>query len=152
MPLVLTVSSRPLNSTRTERDDLGDQIYRQIKVAIVDGRLRPGETLPTIARLRRELGVAPSTIMAAYRSLAEDGLTEGRRAFGTVVKARTDRAVDDLAEERLVESLVSLCRELGVSQDRLPALCASALEHFAAGPSEENGANVRVAASGNSQA
>ncbi len=66
-------------------------VYRQIvdaiRVHLVDGRLAPGEQLPTVRRLAGELGVHHNTVAGAYRELAEEGwLDLGRRRGATVLK------------------------------------------------------------------
>lgn len=54
---------------------------------ISEGRLRPGERLPTVRDLAAELGVSPATVSQAWRRLGASGLLESRRRLGTVVRA-----------------------------------------------------------------
>jgi len=56
-----------------DRKDLSGEIYRQIRRAIVDGRLRPGEFLPPSRELARRLSVARTTVTVAYDRLAGEG-------------------------------------------------------------------------------
>ncbi|UYG17859.1 GntR family transcriptional regulator [Brachybacterium huguangmaarense] len=67
--------------------DLADPTppYEQIRRAVLDqvraGRLRPGDRLPTIRSLARDLGLAPGTVGRAYKELEEaDVLVTGRGA------------------------------------------------------------------------
>jgi GntR family transcriptional regulator/MocR family aminotransferase len=53
-----------------DRKDLSGEIYRQIRRAIIDGRLRPGEPLPPSRELARRLSVAGNTVTVAYDRLA----------------------------------------------------------------------------------
>lgn len=64
------------------------QIAASAELAVRDGLLAVGEPLPTVRDLAAQLGVAPGTVAAAYRTLRERGLvqTDGRR--GTWVRAR----------------------------------------------------------------
>ena len=68
-----------------DRTDLSREIYRQIKRAIVDGRLRPGESLPPSRELARRLSVARSTVTVAYDRLAGEGFVSSRVGAGTFV-------------------------------------------------------------------
>ena len=52
-------------------------VYRQIadavRVAALDGRIRPGDRLPPTRDLARQLGVNRQTVVAAYEFLATEG-------------------------------------------------------------------------------
>ena len=67
------------------RRQLTREIYRQLRAAIVDGRLGPGERLPPTRELALRLAVARTTIMALYDRLLSEGFTEARVGRGTFV-------------------------------------------------------------------
>ena len=67
------------------RQDLTEQIYRQVRAAIEQGRLRAGDQLPASRTLAKELGVSRNTVGSAYEWLAGEGLLEGRQGAGTFV-------------------------------------------------------------------
>ena len=50
-----------------------EQICRQIKGAIAAGKLKPGEPLPSIRALARELRISVITTKRAYEELERDG-------------------------------------------------------------------------------
>jgi GntR family transcriptional regulator / MocR family aminotransferase len=58
--------------------DLTGEIYRQLRRAIVDGRLRPGDLLPPSRELSRSLGVSRTTITVAYDRLAGESFVTSR--------------------------------------------------------------------------
>ncbi|MEV7021985.1 PLP-dependent aminotransferase family protein [Kitasatospora sp. NPDC093558] len=62
-------------------------IADEISTAITDGRLRPGEQLPTQRAFARSRGIAASTAGRVYRELARRGLTTGEVGRGTFVRA-----------------------------------------------------------------
>ncbi|MBW8739286.1 MAG: PLP-dependent aminotransferase family protein [Streptomyces turgidiscabies] len=65
--------------------DLSGQIYRQLRTAIHDGLLRPGDPLPPTRELGRRLDVARNTVGVAYERLVAEGYAEGRIGSGTYV-------------------------------------------------------------------
>lgn len=67
------------------RDDLSGEIYRQIRQAILDGRLRPGERLSATRELAAALTVARSTVAIAYETLVAEGFATSRTGAGTFV-------------------------------------------------------------------
>jgi len=74
------------------RTGLSDAVYRQLRAAILDGRLRPGESLPPSRELARRLSVSRNTITGAYDRLAAEGFLIGRIGSGTMVRAEGARA------------------------------------------------------------
>lgn len=62
-----------------------EQIARAIEDAIVTGKLRSGERLPTVRELSADLGVSGTTITAAFNKLAERGLICPEVGRGTFV-------------------------------------------------------------------
>ena len=67
------------------RSDLSGEIYRQIRQAILDGRLRPGERLSPTRELATALTVARSTVAIAYESLVAEGFATSHAGSGTFV-------------------------------------------------------------------
>ncbi|MFB9690891.1 PLP-dependent aminotransferase family protein [Amycolatopsis plumensis] len=69
------------------RGDLSVRIYRQLRDAVLDGRLRAGERLPPTRELARRLAVSRNTVAVAYDRLTADGFLTGRVGAGTYVSA-----------------------------------------------------------------
>ncbi|GAA1281808.1 GntR family transcriptional regulator [Planotetraspora silvatica] len=67
--------------------DLGGQIYRQIRAAVLDGRLRPGEPLSPSRELAQRLAVSRNTVTGVYDRLVAEGFAESRVGAGTFVRA-----------------------------------------------------------------
>lgn len=67
------------------RKHLSIEIYRQLRRAIIDGVLRPGELLPPSRELARRLSVSRTTVTVAYDRLAGEGYVESRVGAGTFV-------------------------------------------------------------------
>jgi GntR family transcriptional regulator/MocR family aminotransferase len=62
-------------------------IYGRLRDAIEEGRLRPGDRLPSSRDLARDLVVARNTVAAAYDALVAEGYAVGRVGAGTFVAA-----------------------------------------------------------------
>ena len=61
---------------------LVDQIVQQIGRAMHEGRLRPGDRLPSIRRLATTLKVSPFTVSDAYQRASAQGLVNSRPGSG----------------------------------------------------------------------
>lgn len=64
------------------------EIAADVEAAAAAGRAPAGTLLPPVRTLAGELGVAPGTVAAAYRLLAERGVVEGHRRAGTRIRHR----------------------------------------------------------------
>ena len=61
------------------------QIVSQVKYMVASRQLLPGQELPAIRVLAKQLLVTPNTIVKAYRELEVDGVVYKRRGAGTYV-------------------------------------------------------------------
>jgi len=64
---------------------LHKQIYDSYRVAILEGRLRPSQRIPSTRVLAAELGVSRFPVLNAYAQLLAEGYFESRVGAGTVV-------------------------------------------------------------------
>jgi GntR family transcriptional regulator/MocR family aminotransferase len=72
------------------RDELTVEIYRQLRQAILEDRLRAGERLPPTRELARRLGVSRTTVTLAYEQLADEGYVHARVGAGTFVSGHVE--------------------------------------------------------------
>lgn len=101
------------------------QLREAAIAAIADGRLVPGQKLPTVRALAMHLGLAVNTVAAAYKTLEAVQLIEGRGRAGTFIKLGDDPV---MAEARRVAiDAATRLSELGVDDDRAVALFRDAL-------------------------
>ena len=66
------------------------QLVEQVRQALLNGTLRPGDRLPTVKEVVGSLAINPNTVLKAYRDLEREGLVEGRQGVGTFVLRRPD--------------------------------------------------------------
>jgi GntR family transcriptional regulator / MocR family aminotransferase len=59
------------------------ELHRQLRTAIVGGRLRPGLRLPSTRTLARLYGIGRNTAVAAYDLLQSEGYIVAKRGSGT---------------------------------------------------------------------
>jgi GntR family transcriptional regulator/MocR family aminotransferase len=67
------------------RRDLAGEIFRQLRRAILDGRLPAGGRLPPTRELARRLSVSRTTVAVAYDRLTGEGFVTARVGAGTFV-------------------------------------------------------------------
>lgn len=75
---------------------LFDQIYRQVRDDILEGRLKPGAKLPSSRAWAARLGVSRTTILTALDQLRAEGYIESQRASAV----RISRQLPDDARRR----------------------------------------------------
>jgi GntR family transcriptional regulator/MocR family aminotransferase len=63
------------------------QIYDSFRTAILDGRLRPGQRIPSTRVLASEIGVSRFPVLSPYDQLLAEGYIESRVGAGTLVCA-----------------------------------------------------------------
>jgi GntR family transcriptional regulator len=61
------------------------QIADRVKFAVAAGVLRPGDLVPSVRELSKQLVVNPNTVARAYRELQNEGLLEPVRGTGLQV-------------------------------------------------------------------
>jgi GntR family transcriptional regulator len=102
-----------------------EQIVRQVKYAVAGGALKPGELVPSVRELARELAINPNTVARAYRELQGDRVLETVRgtglevASGAAERCRNERI--KLIRGRLKQVLAEAKRS-GLDADELRAL------------------------------
>ena len=106
---------------KLSRDDpvpLYDQVCAEIRRAIADGEIGPGERLPPAKDLAAVLNVNTNTVLRALRLLRDEGLLEFRRGRGVTVTGSARRGAV-LARAR---ELVQYARRHGYDRDELISL------------------------------
>lgn len=93
------------------------QIRDQIVVGIADGKLAPGQQLPTIRALAAETGVNMMTVSKVYQLLKQEGYIQADRRSGTVVSGRRPPGRPEEATLRALRVSLSELRLAGLSQE-----------------------------------
>ncbi|HXC19333.1 MAG TPA: GntR family transcriptional regulator, partial [Acidimicrobiales bacterium] len=61
------------------------QLVDQVTDAFERGQLQPGDRLPSVREVVRQVTINPNTVHRAYRELEHLGVVEGRLGLGTFV-------------------------------------------------------------------
>ena len=103
-------------NTGDERPIYG-QIVDRVKFAVAGGVLRPGDLVPSVRELSKQLVVNPNTVARAYRDLQTEGLLDSVRGMGLqvaegaaercraarreIVRQRIRRAIEEAQTSRM---------------------------------------------------
>ena len=98
------------------------QLIEQVKQAVSDGQLDPGDPLPSIRQLANDLELNNKTVAKAYRLLERDSVIQSRGYRGTFVhpEGRSNSAVDlnSWVLEQLQQT-ISAFRKAGVTDPEI---------------------------------
>ncbi|MBQ1900823.1 MAG: GntR family transcriptional regulator [Erysipelotrichaceae bacterium] len=107
------------------------QIRNQIVIGIAEGKLKPGEQLPTIRALADESGINMMTVSKAYQILKQEGYITTDRRSGARVAIKDDKAVNEKTMQQL---------RLAVSELRLSGMKEEEILSLVSGLYQEGGA------------
>ena len=108
--------------SNTSGKPIYEQITEQIKQAIMRGQLKPGEPLPSMRLLAKELRISVITTKRAYEELERDGFFCSQVGKGSFVADTNHELVreEQLKEiEGLLEKAVGKSKISGVELDEL---------------------------------
>jgi GntR family transcriptional regulator len=88
---------------------LYQQVAAEIRRAIAEGEVRPGERMPLAKDLATVLGVNTNTVLRSLRQLRDEGMLEFRRGRGITVAGTPQRGI----VMARVKDLVAFARQQG---------------------------------------
>jgi len=107
-----------INISNTSTIPLYEQIQTQIKSQILSGRLTPGEGLPSIRNLAKELKVSIITTKRAYEELEKDGFIETVVGKGTFVSNQNTERLKEITLynlENKLEEIIKQAKSAGIT-------------------------------------
>ncbi|MEW5920485.1 MAG: GntR family transcriptional regulator [Bacillota bacterium] len=103
-------------------DPIYEQIARQIKSSILKGNLEPGDLLPSIRGLAKDLQISVITTKRAYEELEKEGFIESVTGKGSYVAGQSSAILKEkrlkIVEEKLAEA-VAESKVLGITPAEL---------------------------------
>jgi GntR family transcriptional regulator len=105
------------------------QLVEQVRQALLNDVLRPGDRLPTVKEVVGSLAINPNTVSKAYRDLEREGLVEGRQGVGTFVLRRPDGPPpnEQAALKRGLETWVAKARRAGLADSDIESMVRTIL-------------------------
>ena len=115
----------PLNIDTADPRPIGRQIEEGILQLVTSGGLVPGEPIPSVRDLARDLRVNPNTIAKVFQRLGEAGVLEMRRGEGTYVAQDPPLPTASERQTRLAEAAARYANAAaGLGFDAKPAAVA----------------------------
>ena len=132
------VAALGLQVDRTGDIPVGTQLTWQIQALITEGRLQPGEQLPSVRRLADAAGVNVNTIRSVYERLEGEGFVRTEHGRGSFVADKVPRLDPRAAAVRVYASDRSGLRE------QITALEAELVAHGSTTPGGRRSEGPRV--------
>lgn len=100
------------------------QIRNQIVIGISEGKLMPGEQLPTVRGLAEEVGVNSMTVNKAYQLLKQEGYIYTDRRNGAKVKEVMSLS-EELPKETkdMLQRVISEAKIRGIDKKKFYEIC-----------------------------
>ena len=100
------------------------QIRNQIVLGISDGRLAPGEQLPTVRGLAEEMGINSMTVNKAYQMLKQEGYIYTDRRNGAKVRERLEFSHElSIESKEQLQRVISEAKVRGITKEEFYKLC-----------------------------
>ena len=97
------------------------QLVEKMKIAIISGKYKPGDRLPSVRDFAIEIKANPNTVQRAYSELEEDGLVITQRTNGKFVTEDINlikKMREEIAKQNL-EKFVDNMTQLGFTEDEI---------------------------------
>jgi DNA-binding transcriptional regulator YhcF (GntR family) len=117
--------------SKASETPLRQQLAEQVVLQIATGKLKPGQSLPSVRELARRLKVHYNTVSEAYQDLIRRKWLEGRRGTRLTVRRVGDATLTPGGLDDLINTAIRVAREQGFS---LQALRERVRERMLAAP------------------
>ncbi len=88
-----------------------EQLVRQVKFAVAEGVVMPGQLVPSVRELAKSLAINPNTVQRAYLELQNEEVIESLRGRGMAVCAGAKRRCVSDRQMLLGERLTAVVDE-----------------------------------------
>ncbi|MCI9147577.1 MAG: GntR family transcriptional regulator [Hungatella sp.] len=107
------------------------QLRNQIIIGIATGRIREGDSLPSVRQLADNISINMHTVNKAYSVLRQEGFVKLDRRKGAVVSLEVDkqRGLEEMKEEIAVAMAKGICK--GIRREEVHRLVDEIYELFA---------------------
>lgn len=97
------------------------QLVEKMKIAIISGKYKPGDRLPSVRDFAIEIKANPNTVQRAYSELEEGGLVITQRTNGKFVTEDINlikKMREKIAKQNL-EKFIDNMAQLGFTEDEI---------------------------------
>lgn len=97
------------------------QLVEKMKIAIISGKYKPGDRLPSVRDFAIEIKANPNTVQRAYSELEEGGLVITQRTNGKFVTEDINlikKMREKIAKQNL-EKFIDNMTQLGFTEDEI---------------------------------
>ena len=107
------------------------QLRNQIIIGIATGRIREGDSLPSVRQLADNISINMHTVNKAYSVLKQEGFVKLDRRKGAIVSLDVDkqRVLEEMKEEIDVAKAKGICK--GIRREEVHQLVDEIYELFA---------------------
>lgn len=121
------------------RTPIYEQIIQSIKELVVKGIMEPGEKLPSVRELAKDMTLNPNTVQKAYQELERQGLIVTFRGKGTFVNLEIEMGQEKERVKRLKDEMKKLMIEaktLGMEKEEVVKIVKEVLEELEGGEAD----------------
>lgn len=108
------------------KETIYEQIAFQIKLAITNGELKIGDSIPSVRSLSKSLSVSTLSVQRAYTELQKDGIIESTEGKGNYVSSNLNKSTLKDALIKAVEGealrIISVAKQNGIELSELNEL------------------------------
>lgn len=111
--------------SNNSKEPIYEQIYAQIKKHILTNELKPGESLPSMRQLAKDLDISVITTKRAYEELEKNGFIYSVVGKGSFVSEQNNEMIRErkmkVIEEQLMAAIQN-SKEIGIDLNELNEL------------------------------
>ena len=117
----------------TARTPIYRQLIEQVREAVARGRVQPGDRLPSVRQLSKDLVVNPNTIARAYTELEREGVLNTRPGLGVFIAPRQAELTNQARERRLaalIDRFLTEAVHLGFAAEQVTEMLQKRIGQF----------------------
>lgn len=88
-----------------------EQLIRQIKFAVAGGVIVPGQIIPSVREMARQLAINPNTVQRAYLQLQDEEVLQALRGRGMAVCSGAKRRCSSDRQQIVAERFAAVIQE-----------------------------------------
>ena len=110
----------------SSKETIYEQIVFQIKLAIANGELKIGDSIPSVRSLAKSLSISTLSVQRAYTELQREGIIESAEGKGNYVSGNLNKSTLKDALIKAVEEealrIISIAKQNGIELSELNEL------------------------------